>query len=53
MVTELSNYVWELKDANKDYNFKWEMRTKTKSKNNKTCHLCSLEKYENEKKSYH
>ena len=24
-------------------------RTKTKPKNNKTCHLCSLEKYEIEK----
>ena len=42
--TELSNYIWELKDANKIYNLKWEMlcRTKTKPKNNKTCNLCNL-----------
>ena len=49
--TELSNYIWELKDAYKDYNLKWETlcRTKTKPRNNKTCHLCCLEKYEIEK----
>ena len=49
--TKLSNYTWELKDANKDYNLKWEIlcRTNTKPKNNKTCLLCSLEKYEIEK----
>ena len=45
--TELSNYIWELKYANKDYNLNWE--TKTKPKNNKTCNLCSLGKYDIEK----
>ena len=53
----MSNYIWELKDANKDYNLKWKIlcRTKTKPKNNKTSNLCSLGKYETEKlkKSYH
>ena len=40
----------ELKDANKNYNLDSETfyKTKTKPKNNKTCHLCSLEKYETE-----
>ena len=47
----LSNYIWELKETNTNYNLRWEIlcRTKTKPKNNKTCHLCSLEKYEIEK----
>ena len=33
--TELSNYIWELKNANKHYNLKWEIlcRTITKPKN--------------------
>ena len=46
--TKISNYIWELKDANKDCNLKWEIlcRTQRKLKNNKTCSLCSLEKYE-------
>ena len=49
--TELWNYIWELKETNTNYNLRWEIlcRTKTKPKNNKTCHLCSLEKYEIEK----
>ena len=49
--TELSNYIWELKETNTNYNLRWEIlcKTKTKPKNNKTCHLCSLEKYEIEK----
>ena len=49
--TELSYYIWELKEANKNYNLKWEIlcRTKTKPKNNKTHRLCSLENYEIEK----
>ena len=38
----------ELKDANKNYNLDSETfyKTKTKPKNNKTCHLYSLKKYE-------
>ena len=49
--TELSNYLWQLKDKDKNYKLKWEIlcRTKTKPNNNKTCKLCSLEKYEIEK----
>ena len=49
--TELSNYIWELKETNTNYNLKCKIlcRTKTIPKNNKTCHLCSLEKYEIEK----
>ena len=48
---QVVKYIWELKDPNKDYSLKLEILcgTKTKPKNNKTCHLCSLEKYENEK----
>ena len=39
------------KKTNKDYNLKWEIlfRTKTKLKSYKTCDLCSLGKYEIEK----
>ena len=49
--TELSNYLWQLKDKDKNYKLNWEIlcRTKTKPNNNKTCKLCSLEKYEIEK----
>ena len=49
--TELSNYLWQLKDKDKNYTLNWEIlcRTKTKPNNNKTCKLCSLEKYEIEK----
>ena len=49
--TELSNYIWKLKETDTNYNLRWEIlcRTKTKPKDNKTCHLCSLEKYEIEK----
>ena len=51
------NKIWELKDKNKNYKLNWEIlcRTKTKPINNKTCKLCSLEKYEIGKtdKQYH
>ena len=42
--TQLTNYIWELKGANKDYNLKWEIlsKTKTKLKNNKTYRLCRV-----------
>ena len=41
--TELSNYIWELKDENIDYYSKWEIlcKTKTKSKYKKTGNFCS------------
>merc|ERR1712096_567660 len=47
--TELSNYLWQLKDKDKNYKLKWEILCRTKPNNNKTCKLCSLEKYEIEK----
>ena len=36
--TELSNYIWELKDANKDYNLKWETICKLKQNRKTTKH---------------
>ena len=44
--TEISNYLWELKDKHKNYKQNLEIlcRTKTKPNSNKTFKLSSLEK---------
>ena len=44
--TELSNYIWDLKEHNTDYNIRWELLNRTKSKFNIKfgCKLCNLEK---------
>ena len=44
--TELSKYIWELKDKNKDYNIQWTIITSAKAYNNisKRCDLCLTEK---------
>ena len=45
--TELSKYVWSLKDSNTDFDIKWTILKKTNSYSNTTkrCHLCLWEKY--------
>jgi len=45
--TELSKYVWELKDQNIEFNIKWTILGRSKSYSNltKRCNLCTLEKY--------
>ncbi len=45
--TELSKYIWSLKEKNKNYNITWRILGKTTSYSNKTkqCNLCILEKY--------
>ena len=45
--TELSKYIWGLKEANIDFNIKWEIVDKATSYSNctKRCKLCLLEKY--------
>ena len=45
--TELSKYVWSLKDRNINYNITWKVLGKTSSYNNRSnkCNLCTLEKY--------
>ena len=46
--TELSKYIWKLKDDKIVYNIKWKILHKIgKNKNVKTiCNTCNLEKYE-------
>ena len=45
--TSLSNYVWDLKNAGKDYEVEWDLigRAKPFSPISNTCNLCTLEKY--------
>ena len=45
--TELSKYIWSLKDTNTPYNIKWSILNHTKpySNTNKRCDLCISEKY--------
>lgn len=45
--TELSKYVWHLKEKEKDYKITWEIVGRANSYNNrsKKCNLCLLEKY--------
>jgi hypothetical protein len=45
--TELSKYVWSLKDKKVAYEIKWKVLGKARAYSNKTkkCNLCTLEKY--------
>jgi len=45
--TELSKYIWTLKDNNETYEIKWKVIKKAKSYSNaaKRCNLCLTEKY--------
>ena len=45
--TELSKYLWSLKDKNTNFHIKWTILKKTHSYSNTTkrCHLCLWEKY--------
>ena len=45
--TELSKYIWELKDRNEQYNIKWKVLAHARAFNpsSKRCNLCLLEKY--------
>jgi len=45
--TELSSYVWSLKDNNIQYVIEWTILKHAKSynKSSKVCNLCNLEKY--------
>ena len=44
--TELSKYIWSLKDENKDFDIKWSILKKSSGYSNiyKSCNLCRLEK---------
>ena len=44
--TTLSQYIWDLKDKNKDFSINWEILTQTKNKFNLKhgCTLCNMEK---------
>ena len=44
--TELSKYIWSLKDKNLDYKIKWKIKKRTSGYNkiNKSCTLCLWEK---------
>ena len=44
--TELSKYVWQLKESNTPYNIKWSIASKSQAYNNKSkrCNLCLTEK---------
>ena len=44
--TELSKYIWSLKDQQKDHKIEWEILRSAKAYSNKTkrCQLCNLEK---------
>ena len=44
--TELSKYIWRLKDQNKTFNIKWSIFKKSSGYNpaSKSCNLCLLEK---------
>ena len=45
--TELSKYIWELKDKNIDFEIKWDIlkRTNGYNKISKSCSLCLMEKF--------
>ena len=45
--TELSNYIWKLKDQRIEYNIVWKVITKARAYNssNNRCKLCTAEKY--------
>ena len=45
--TELSKYVWKLKEQERPYNIKWAIIRRAKAYDNKSkwCQLCTLEKY--------
>ena len=45
--TELSKYIWNLKDNNTEFTLKWSILMRTKADNNlsKRCNLCLNEKY--------
>ena len=45
--TELSKYLWQLKDQKKDFAISWKILAKAKSYSNltKRCNLCSTEKF--------
>ena len=45
--TELSKYIWQLKDSNTDFELKWNIleHAKAYSNNTKLCNLCTCEKY--------
>ena len=45
--TELSNYIWELKDKNIAYNISWKIMSQAKAYNisRNKCALCTAEKY--------
>ena len=45
--TELSNYIWQLKDRGEDYTIKWKIMRKANAYNtlNNICGLCLAEKY--------
>ena len=45
--TELSKYVWQLKDKEIEYNISWKILAKSRaySSSTKRCKLCTLEKY--------
>ena len=45
--TELSKYVWQLKDKQIEYNISWKILAKSRaySSSTKRCKLCTLEKY--------
>ena len=44
--TELSKYIWSLKDENKDFDIKWSILKKSSGYSiiSKLCNLCQLEK---------
>ena len=44
--TQLSKYIWQLRDSNKDFNIKWTIicRERLYSNNTKRCDLCTTEK---------
>ena len=44
--TELSKYIWQLGDRNKDFNIKWTIvcRARPYSNITKRCNLCTTEK---------
>ena len=47
-LTELSNYIWNLKDNKKDFKIKWKILNRTRQKfyTKYGCKLCNLEKKE-------
>ena len=45
--TELSKYVWDLKNKNQPFNLKWRIKDRAQSYSNasKRCNLCLTEKF--------